>query len=112
MMNIILTWDVGDGDERKLTIKGTYSAGKPGRSYMPNGDPGYPDDPADFDIHEISDTTGPLPAEVQDKLIESDMFMDKVYELADETYIEDRNTYESDKAEYQRDQKYERERGL
>jgi hypothetical protein len=25
-----------------------YSPGRPGRNYMPNGDPGYPDDPAEL----------------------------------------------------------------
>ena len=31
----------------------TYSAGRPGRNYMPNGDPGYPDEPAELDIFSV-----------------------------------------------------------
>lgn len=27
-----------------------YSPGRPGRNYMPNGDPGYPDEPPELDV--------------------------------------------------------------
>ena len=31
-----------------------YSTGRPGKMYMPNGDPGYPDEPAEVVINKIS----------------------------------------------------------
>ena len=31
-----------------------YSPGRPGRSYMPNGDPGYPDEPAELILNELT----------------------------------------------------------
>lgn len=40
--------DAGD-----LLVGYEYSPGRPGRMYMPNGDPGYPDEPAELQIIEI-----------------------------------------------------------
>ena len=36
-----------------LTVEGEYSPATPDVWYLRNGDPGYPGDPADFDIHSI-----------------------------------------------------------
>lgn len=32
-----------------ITLRGDYSAGRPECQYLPNGDPGYPADPAEFE---------------------------------------------------------------
>jgi hypothetical protein len=42
-------YDAQTGDV-DAEVSFTYSAGRPGRNYMPNGDPGYPDEPAELDI--------------------------------------------------------------
>ncbi len=44
--------DLGDG-EAEYTAWFDYSPGRPGRNYMPNGDPGYPDDPPELCVYEL-----------------------------------------------------------
>ena len=39
--------DLGRG-ETEYTARFDYRPGRPGRNYMPNGDPGYPADPAEL----------------------------------------------------------------
>jgi len=34
----------------ELEVVYDYTPGRPGRAYMPNGDPGYPDDPPELEI--------------------------------------------------------------
>ena len=36
-----------------LEVEGHYSPGRPGRMYLPNGDPGYPDEPPEFEIERV-----------------------------------------------------------
>ena len=40
-----VTLDFGNLGEHETKVDYTYSAGRPGKMYMPNGDPGYPDEP-------------------------------------------------------------------
>lgn len=41
-----------------LLVTGTYTKGCPGKMYMPNGDPGYPGEPEDFEAEKVEiDTT-------------------------------------------------------
>jgi len=42
--------DFGNLGEHEVQVDYTYSAGRPGKMYMPNGDPGYPDEPAEAEI--------------------------------------------------------------
>jgi len=44
------TLDAGELGEFEVEVHFTYSPGTPGRMYMPNGDPGYPDEPAEFEV--------------------------------------------------------------
>lgn len=44
------TLDFGNLGEHEVQVDYTYSAGRPGKMYMPNGDPGYPDEPAEAEI--------------------------------------------------------------
>jgi hypothetical protein len=37
-------------DDDDATVTFCYSPGRPGRNYMPNGDPGYPDEPAEIEL--------------------------------------------------------------
>lgn len=48
------TVDLGQAGELEVTVKYTYSPGTKDVMYLPNGDPGYPGDPAVFDVLEIS----------------------------------------------------------
>ena len=45
-----VTLDFGDLGEHDVQVDYTYSPGRPGKMYMPNGDPGYPDEPAEVEI--------------------------------------------------------------
>ena len=36
-----------------VRVHANYSAGRPMRMYMPNGDPGYPEDPAEMEITKV-----------------------------------------------------------
>ena len=44
---------VFDDDGYELEITGDYTPGQKGRNYLKNGDPGYPDEPAEFVIDEV-----------------------------------------------------------
>ena len=44
------TLDFGVLGEHEVQVDYTYSAGRPGKMYMPNGAPGYPDEPAEVEI--------------------------------------------------------------
>ena len=37
----------------ELEVEGHYSPGRPGRMYLRNGDPGYPDEPPTFEIERV-----------------------------------------------------------
>ena len=45
-----VTLDFGALGEQEVPVDYTYSAGRPGKMYMPNGDPGYPEEPAEAEI--------------------------------------------------------------
>ncbi len=45
-----VTLDFGNLGEHEVQVDYTYSPGRPGKMYMPNGDPGYPDEPAEVEI--------------------------------------------------------------
>lgn len=72
-----------------------YSAGRRGRMYMPNGDPGYPDDPAEFNfltLFEIGDDGVERDAMVliEDEALFNELY-DSAYPEACEAYSEKRN---------------------
>jgi len=45
-----VTLDLGALGESEVSVDYTYRAGRPGRRYLCNGDPGYPDEPAEVEI--------------------------------------------------------------
>lgn len=45
-----VTLDFGVLGEQDVQVDYTYSRGRPGKMYMPNCDPGYPDEPAKVEI--------------------------------------------------------------
>jgi len=46
------------GDEVLVTVDAEYTAGRPGRMYMSNGDPGYPEEPDEVDIIMVTGEDG------------------------------------------------------
>jgi DnaJ-class molecular chaperone len=40
--------------EHSVEVEFDYSPGRPGRMYMPNGDPGYPEEPEELVINKIA----------------------------------------------------------
>jgi len=81
--------DLGEGwahwpaGEAEYTAWFDYSPGRPGRNYMPNGDPGYPDDPPELyvlylerDGHKTTELTyeqlEPIERQVGDWIIEQE----------------------------------------
>ena len=42
-----------DDDDYELEITGDYTPDQKGCNYLKNGDPGYPDEPATFEIDEV-----------------------------------------------------------
>ena len=61
-------------DDVELEIQFSYTPGRPAVMYLPNGDPGYPADPAEVDIEEIHvwgvDVTKSVPDRIYDYLKE------------------------------------------
>ena len=45
-----VTFDFGVLGEHEISVDYTYSAGRPGKMYLRNGDPGYPEEPAEVEI--------------------------------------------------------------
>jgi hypothetical protein len=45
-----VTLDFGCLGEHEVQADYSYSPGRPGKMYMPNGDPGYPEEPAEIEI--------------------------------------------------------------
>ena len=45
-----VTLDFGALGEQEVTVDYIYIAGRPGKMYLRNGDPGYPEEPAEVEI--------------------------------------------------------------
>jgi len=48
-----VTLDLGALGEAEIIVDYTYRARRPGKMYLPNGDPGYPDEPAEVEIMNV-----------------------------------------------------------
>jgi hypothetical protein len=58
-MTVTITTEIEVNDEPiEVTIEAEFIPGQPGRRYMPNGDPGYPDEPDEINILSITDANG------------------------------------------------------
>ena len=70
-----VTLDFGVLGEQDVEVSYYYSPGRPGRMYMPNGDPGYPDEPAELEILSVPlfsmDTLPYLSAYALDSLLDT-----------------------------------------
>jgi hypothetical protein len=49
----ITVWLEINGEEKEATVEFDYSPGRPGRWYLNNGDPGYPDEPAEIEVTKV-----------------------------------------------------------
>ena len=79
-MSTIKTF-VSRGDDCIDVVVGyDFSPGRPGRHTMPNGDPGYPDDPAELDIYSVVDAD--TKAELELTVEEADELQERVEVLA------------------------------
>jgi len=88
----------GQGFDLEFEVVAHYSPGTPDVFYLPNGDPGYPGDPAELDITRISlwgvDVTRSIP--------------DEVYELIYDKALEDEVwTEPPDEPEYYEDNQWD-----
>lgn len=54
-----LTVDLGALGEKEIEFHGYYHPATPDVMYLPNGDPGYPGDPAEFNMDAIYLLLGP-----------------------------------------------------
>ena len=52
------TLDSWINDGEPVTVTASYFPGKPGCNYLRNGDPGYPDEPAELVIVRVLDSGG------------------------------------------------------
>ena len=54
MSKISIIFDFGILGEKEVEVKYQYSPGTPDVMYLPNGDPGYPGDPAELEILDVT----------------------------------------------------------
>lgn len=70
-----VTQDFGCLGEHDVQVDYSYSPGRPGKMYMSNGDPGYPDEPAEFEIVNVYlyglDVLSQLPDTAYDSLLDT-----------------------------------------
>ena len=48
-----MTIDLGDFGEQEVEVQYSYSAGRPAVMYLRNGDPGYPEEPAELEVLKV-----------------------------------------------------------
>jgi hypothetical protein len=59
MRTLTVVTEIEVNDEPiEVTIEAEFIPGMPGRRYMPNGDPGYPDEPDEINILSVLDSNG------------------------------------------------------
>ena len=72
--------DLGAIGEKEVTVQYDYSPGRPGRMYMPNGDPGYPDEPAECYVLKVFMDGHDVTWLLEDHLNEDETFAEAVME--------------------------------
>ena len=84
---ILVTLDLGILGERKCEVEYHYSPGRPGKFYMPNGDPGYPPDPAEVEVVNVTVGGDSIATLIGDYLTENDDFLVDVEEQQNEERV-------------------------
>lgn len=80
------------GTEVSFLVTYSYSPGRPAVMYLRNGDPGYPEDPPEIEVDKIERTFikdekivyEEIPAWLQQIIMDSDYFFERLYENHDE----------------------------
>ncbi len=62
-------------------VQAKFHPGRPGCNYMPNGDPGYPDDPPEVEVISVIHNGIDYTSLVEESLVENDSFCEKVSDL-------------------------------
>lgn len=70
----------------EVKLKVRYCEGRPGKWYLSNGDPGYPDDPDEISIEEV---IGDVPEFVKDIIADKAYEDDQVFAKCAELYSEE-----------------------
>lgn len=99
------------GLELKVEITGTYSPGRPGVHTLRNGDPGYPADPAEFNVEKVELLGVNDGRDGEDVLIpETGEFYEEFMEEIDRAVEEEIQRENEAAAEAYADDAYERKR--
>ena len=88
-----------DGEELCVEVEGLYYKGMKGRMYERNGDPGYPDEPADVEVTNV--TLDGKPFELTDSELEQ--AHTELMEEAESAFEEDYNDYDGEDKAMERD---------
>jgi len=88
-----------DGEELCVEVQGLYYKGMKGRMYERNGDPGYPDEPAEVEI--INVTRDGRPFELTEA--EQETALHDLMEEAESAFEEDYNDYDGEDKAMERD---------
>lgn len=76
--NHSLVLDLGLFGERTVDIAYDYSAGRPAVMYLRNGDPGYPEEPAELEVLQVSYNGVVLPVDFWDNQVCLDTIIDEL----------------------------------
>lgn len=87
--------DLGILGEQTVEVEYDYSPGRPGKMYMRNGDPGYPDEPPECDVVSVR-LVGPVREPLQllrEALENHDPLFDAIGEHEAEQAVADMDQY-------------------
>ena len=84
-LSFTLTLDLGIFGEQDVDVSYTYSAGRPAVMYLRNGDPGYPEEPAEIEILSVTCHGVKLP----DKMWENDSCVEVIIDELSAFHSED-----------------------
>ena len=85
-LSFTLTLDLGIFGEQEVEVVYTYSAGRPAVMYLRNGDPGYPEEPAELELLTLSCHGVILPNEMWDNDSCREVIIDELSAFHSEDY--------------------------
>lgn len=85
-LSFILTLDLGIFGEQEVDVSYTYSAGRPAVMYLRNGDPGYPEEPAELEVISVHCHGTALPHEMWDNESCLEVIIDELSAFHSEDY--------------------------
>lgn len=87
LFEIPYTITLPERGEVDAIVHAKFHEGRPGRNYMPNGDPGYPDDPPEVEVIAVMYNGIDYVNVVGEALSENDSFCEKVSKLYAESLM-------------------------